>query len=60
MPGFFIADAGEGFPFPCTQSRKRRFAQSRRDGTAVQIPSRNLFGLSDYKAWLLKNSIAQN
>jgi hypothetical protein len=34
--------------------RKRRFAQGRRDSTAVQILSPDFLGLSNYKAIALK------
>ena len=34
--------------------RKRRFAQGRRDSTAVQILSPDFLGLSNYKATALK------
>jgi hypothetical protein len=41
-----------GNPPPRPHPRKRRFAQGRRDSTAVQIPSRDFLGLSNYKAML--------
>jgi hypothetical protein len=37
---------------PRPHPRKRRFAQGRRDSTAVQIPSRDFLGLNNYKAFL--------
>src|SRR5580765_876165 len=43
-----------GNPPPRPHPRKRRFAQGRPDSTAVQIPSRDFLGLSNYKALTLK------
>ena len=42
-----------GNPPPRPHPRKRRFAQGRRDSTAVQIPSRDFLGRSNYKAIVL-------